>query len=190
MPNMKITPVIAAFASLALLAGCSSTSSSSSSETGTDTGVVEEATVNVSAEEMEFARQMLPHNDQAIDLAILALDFSENAEIVALAEQLIASQETEMMTLGYWLSTVEAEGTEDVPAGVITEEEYTELAGLTGAEFDKMFLELMIKHREAGLALTETISGSTAEEVVTVRDGIIAALNSELETMKALLETL
>lgn len=60
-----------------------------------------------------------------------------------------------------------------------------QLEGLTGDEFDKAFIEMMIAHHEGAVAMAELIpSRAKHDEIKTLGQAIIAAQTKEITEMK------
>ena len=122
--------------------------------------------------DVTFAQQMIPHHEQAIEMAQMAQGRASSDEVLELAANIEAAQGPEIDTLRGWL---EAWG-EDVPsggmggmdhgdmgddsggsmAGMMDEEEMNDLMASSGTEWDRMFLEMMIEHHEGAVSQAET----------------------------------
>lgn len=152
--------------------------------------------------DVTFAQEMIPHHQQAIEMADLAESRAESQAVKDLATDIEAAQGPEIETLTAWL---ESWG-EDVPddgmsgmdhgdmssddmGGMMTEDEMADLETAAGAEFDQMFLTMMIEHHEGAIemAKTEQSEGEFPEAVDMAKE-IQTTQAEEIQTMQDLLK--
>jgi uncharacterized protein (DUF305 family) len=145
-----------------------------------------------------FAQQMIPHHEQAIEMAELAETRAASQEVKDLAGDIETAQDPEIETmtgwLGAWGEDMPGQGehggrhdTTDMP-GMIDEEAMSDLEAATGEEFDRLFLTSMIEHHEGALdmARAEQEDGEYPDAIALAED-IEAAQRAEIATMKELL---
>ena len=177
---------LGAILALALLAACSSNS---------------ENTAKFSNADLMFADMMIPHHEQAIEMSDLALEISENPEILALARKIKAAQAPEIEQMKLWQDDGDPghaghDMMEDFDhsghgmMGMLDESEMTELANATGVEFDRLFLQGMIVHHEGAIDMAEMVVDSDNEEAAALGKAIIETQEREIEEMKVLLASL
>ncbi|MFD4247344.1 DUF305 domain-containing protein [Streptomyces sp. NPDC058525] len=115
------------------------------------------------AADVTFAQGMIPHHQQAIEMADLAATRAESAEVKKLVGEIKKAQDPEIKTLSGWLTS----WGEQVPAagdghgghdmsGMKTAEEMKQLESSSGKAFDTAFLKLMVKHHEGAVAMAKT----------------------------------
>ncbi|WP_399890522.1 DUF305 domain-containing protein [Streptomyces sp. BBFR51] len=148
------------------------------------------------AADVAFAKGMIPHHRQAVEMADLAPDRAQSAEVKKLAVDIKKAQDPEIKTLSGWLTSwgedVPAEGAMDHSmhdmGGMMTTEEMTGLENASGKAFDTAFMEMMIKHHEGAvdMAKTEQADG-TYGPAKKMAGEIIDSQSVEIEQMNELL---
>lgn len=145
--------------------------------------------------DIAFAQEMIPHHEQAIEMAQLAPSRAEKQEVRELAEQIEAAQDPEIKTMTGWLKEWDAESSGmdhgdmggDMP-GMMTDTDMAELEKAKGAAFDRMFLEMMIKHHEGAIEMSETeLKDGKHAAAKALAQEIIDAQQAEIDTMNDLL---
>ena len=146
--------------------------------------------------DIRFAQMMIPHHQQALAMAEMALQRAESAEVKALAEQIRAAQDPEIATLNGFLSawgTPPLEGGMDHSGmdhsnGMMSQGDMDSLGATTGASFDRTFLEMMIAHHEGAVAESEReVAGGANAEAKQLATEIISGQTAEIERMRQLL---
>ena len=153
--------------------------------------------------DVTFALDMIHHHQQAIEMADLAESRAESQEVKALATDIEAAQGPEIETLTGWLESwgedVPDEGmsgmdhgdmSSDDMGGMMTADEMADLDTASGAEFDQMFLTMMIEHHEGAIemAATEQEDGSNSDAVALARK-IEEDQTAEVDRMRKLLDS-
>jgi uncharacterized protein (DUF305 family) len=127
-----------------------------------------EATPHTRAD-VDFMQGMIHHHAQALVMTSMVRDRSASRDIPILARRIEVSQEMEVETMARWLR----ERDEDVPTaedhkndhggggnlmpGMVGHEKLAKLADARGREFDRMFLEFMIRHHQGALTMVERL---------------------------------
>lgn len=199
--KLRHATVLAAIGVLPLVA-CGGDDSSNSTTAAPAATAAETTGSSVGVEfntaDVEFLQGMIPHHEQAIEMADIALDptVGASAEVVDLATRVKAAQdpEIEQMTglLTAWGQPVQMDtsGGHDMSTmeGTMTAEQMDALSAASGAEFDMMWLESMISHHEGAIAMAQAVKGSGSNpEAIALADQIIAAQQAEITEMQALL---
>jgi uncharacterized protein (DUF305 family) len=146
--------------------------------------------------DVTFAREMVPHHEQALEMARLAATQAESPQVQDLARRIEAAQDPEITTMERWLAAWgESErdgGTADHggDAGLMSEQEMSELRQANGATFDRLFLEMMVRHHESAIemAVQELDMGKFPEAKQLARE-IRDAQRAEVDEMRALLSS-
>ena len=148
---------------------------------------------NLGMNEIMFAQMMIPHHEQAISMSETALKKSRNQAILKLSNQIKSLQGTEKSQLAYWLKATDSSMTMDHDmqmSGMLTTKELASLKRLTGTQFDRAFLQLMIKHHQGAIEMLDLISDSKNMEAKALAKAINSAQSKEITSMKLLLKKL
>ncbi|WP_461031705.1 DUF305 domain-containing protein [Streptomyces mayteni] len=151
--------------------------------------------------DVTFAQRMIPHHQQAVEMADLALDQASSEEVRTLAEQIRAAQAPEIEALSGWLE----EWGEEVPdggmdhsgmdmsegmdmGGMMSEEDMAELENASGADFDTAFLEMMTEHHQGAVEMAETEQANGAyQPALDMAEDITTSQTAEIDQMNQLL---
>lgn len=148
--------------------------------------------------DVRFLQGMIAHHAQALAMTDLVPDRTDSESLQRLARRIEISQKDEIAMMERWL---DARG-EPVPEGhqhgplmpgMLTEEELARLAGATGGEFDRVFLEYMIRHHEGALVMVADLfssGGGQETEIFRVASNVDADQRAEIARMRAMLNVL
>ncbi|SCG36216.1 DUF305 domain-containing protein [Micromonospora humi] len=140
-----------------------------------------------------YVRMMIPHHEQALEMAKLAPDRAADPRIRAVADRIRAAQGPEVGVLRAWLST------RDLPAevaghdhatmrGMQSAEAMRQLSDARGAAFDRLFVRMMTAHHEGAVVMSSDLlkvgADQTMQEFAT---GVAVEQSAEIGRMRALL---
>lgn len=187
---------LAALAAVALLTGCTG---------GHDTGhagghgnaASPSSTTGATADDAAFAQMMIPHHQQAVEMATLAQTRAQDPEIKQLAAEIKAAQQPEIDQMAAWLAEW---GVPILPAdeamvehaghgmtGMLTDAQLQQLAEASGAEFDRLFAEYMIVHHEGAIDMAVDVADSADTRVAALAAAIIATQQAEIGELQTFL---
>ena len=197
---------VVAFGAAAVLAIGLTACSSTSSEQPSDASPTASSMMNGSATDIAFAQGMIPHHQQAVEMADAALDPASDAspEVKKLAKQIKGAQDPEIQQMTQWLQQWGApttmpgasgdmdsmdHGGHDMGgiamSGMMTAEQMQQMRQATGSAFDTMWLQMMIAHHEGAITMSEQVkAGSSNEDVTALANAIITGQRAEIETMR------
>ncbi|MEH1130589.1 DUF305 domain-containing protein [Micromonospora sp. CPCC 206061] len=149
----------AAGAVIALVAGCGGDSASPSDGATPLAETPASATAFNDADVM-FAQQMIPHHQQVVDLAKLAQTKASSAGLKRLAADMKAADTTVVSTITTMLTgwgkptAMEGEMAHGSMPGMTSEKDVDMLKSMSGTEFDRMFIQVMIAHHNGSMQMT------------------------------------
>jgi uncharacterized protein (DUF305 family) len=140
-----------------------------------------------------YIANMMAHHEGAVDMAKLALTSAKHQELKDMANEIVTAQTKEINNMMAWQKawnypSSSGEMMEDHSAmGMMGEmENMTEaLKGLSGDEFDKKFIELMIEHHASAVAMSKPgLKNAYHQEVKDLVKAVIDTQSKEIEQMK------
>jgi uncharacterized protein (DUF305 family) len=185
-------PAASAVLILALSAcGSGDDSHSTMSGAGTTSSSTAEGATTSATGDVEFAQMMIPHHEQAVEMADLALaNDTASPEVKALAGQIKAAQDPEIQSMQGWLAqwgASESSGQMD-HGGMMSDDQMSSLMGISGPEFDQMWLTMMIEHHEGAIEMAQDVLDTTSNpEVEQLATAVVEGQEKEIATMKGML---
>jgi uncharacterized protein (DUF305 family) len=130
-------------------------------------------------------------------MATMALEKATNAQVKQLATAVKGAQDPEIKQMSGWLTgwgkpvPTAGMGHSMPGSGMMTDEEMTELGKATGAAFDKMWVQMMVKHHQGAVSMakTEQTSGQSTTAIALAKQ-IETGQTAEIATMQTLLKQL
>jgi uncharacterized protein (DUF305 family) len=159
--------------------------------------------VSFTPADVKFMQGMIGHHAQAVEMVALVPSRTTWEDMKKLALRIDVSQEDEIKMMEDWLR---ARG-QDVPGphamhmhgatlmpGMLTEAEMARLAAAKGAEFDRLFLEGMIKHHGGALTMVEELFSNPGagqeSEMFAFASDVEADQKMEIQRMALMLKEL
>jgi uncharacterized protein (DUF305 family) len=151
--------------------------------------------------EVGFARDMMVHHAQAVQMAEIVRERTHNEAIRVLAKEIALNQRAEIGHIQGWLAAWGVTGTHAGPAmdwmghpsedgmpGMATPEELNRLMEAPPEEADTLFLLLMIPHHRGAMLMTGAILDRTDRpEVRRLANFMAASQRQEIELMRSML---
>jgi uncharacterized protein (DUF305 family) len=163
-----------------------------------------------SAADVEFMSGMIPHHAQAVLIAGWAASHGARADVRTLCERQVVAQRDEIEFMRNWLR----DRGEPVPAadathhrmkmngvehdmlmpGMLTPEQLAELDKARGPEWDRLFLQAMIRHHEGAIKMVDDLFASYGalqdDDAFKFASDIYADQSTEIERMQKMLESM
>lgn len=153
-------------------------------------------TISADPADVTFAQQMIPHHQQAVEMAEMALDPAREASepVQDLATRIERAQQPEIDEMTGWLDGWGVEPDDhdghdmgDM-SGMMSGDQMGALEQATGTDFDRMWLQMMIEHHEGAVEMAETeIADGQDSRAKALARAIIDAQRAEITEMTRLL---
>jgi uncharacterized protein (DUF305 family) len=142
-----------------------------------------------------FAQMMIPHHQQAVEMAELADSRASDQEVKDLAAKIKAAQDPEIQTMQGWLETwgkpMPSGGMNHGMPGIMSEQDMNKLEAAKGAAFDKQFVRLMTAHHKGAIEMARTEQSQGANpQAKELAKTIESAQQAEVTQMQKILDRL
>ncbi|MCX5394678.1 DUF305 domain-containing protein [Streptomyces sp. NBC_00094] len=149
-----------------------------------------------------FAQMMIPHHEQALEMAKLADGRAEDPEVKKLVAAIEQAQDPEIRKMKAWLKgwgkpesaghgAGNAGGSGHGMAGMMSEQDMKDLAAVKGKAFDRKFAELMIAHHDGAVAMAKVEQkdgrNTTAKQLA---DDVVRTQSTEIAELRKILDRL
>jgi len=153
--------------------------------------------------DIKFMQGMIGHHAQAIEMVALIPTHTTRDELRLLGQRIDISQRDEIQMMQDWLAArhqlvpgVNAIHQHDAALmpGMLTDDEMRRLADAKGPEFDRLFLEGMIKHHEGALTMVKNLFATPGAgqdvAIFSFASDVDADQRMEIERMGAMLDAI
>ena len=161
-----------------------------------------------SSADVDFMSGMIPHHAQAVIMAGWAPTHGARQDVAILCERIVVGQRDEIALMQTWLrdrglSVPDASSTRHhmkmpngmehdmLMPGMLTDEEMAALDRARGPEFDRLFLEGMIRHHQGAIDMVDVLFKSYGaaqdETVFKFANDVQADQSVEIDVMKDML---
>ena len=159
------------------------------------------ATTGFNDADVNFVQMMIPHHEQAVEMAELAVRRANDPELKEIAAQVMSAQEPEITTMTGWLTAWDKpatgghempgmSGTEGMP-GMASEQEMAQIETASGVDFDRMFARMMIAHHNGAIQMARDVSTQGINpDVKALASAIEQSQAAEVTQLEAILDRL
>jgi uncharacterized protein (DUF305 family) len=151
----------------------------------------------------KFMQGMIGHHTQAVEMVALLKERTQWNDMKMLGMRIEVSQEDEIKMMGSWLRgrgqevpgphAMHMHGATLMP-GMLSEEEMAKLAAAKGPEFDRLFLEGMIKHHGGAITMVEELFATPGAgqdgDIYAFASDVVSDQRMEIDRMGAMLMSL
>jgi uncharacterized protein (DUF305 family) len=165
--------------------------------------------------EAGFLRDMQVHHAQAVQMSVIVRDRTTDPEVRTLALDIQLSQQQQIGQMYGWLADWGLPQTDTEPAmawmtngdeigdphapddmgstgampGMATAADLERLQGLRGRDAERLYLQLMIPHHQAGIEMAEyALANATDPQVQNLAQRIVQAQTAEIKALQDMLD--
>jgi uncharacterized protein (DUF305 family) len=144
-----------------------------------------------------FARDMIAHHTQAVDMAIRVRDRTTDPILKIFAIDIALGQTNQMGQMMAWLDLWNvSQNSLDAPMngkglmmGMATQQNVNSISSLPIKDAEIEFLQLMIRHHQGGIYMAQDVLGkASSQQVKRLAQAVINAQNFDIDAMTSMLE--
>ncbi|GAA1305635.1 DUF305 domain-containing protein [Saccharothrix xinjiangensis] len=152
--------------------------------------------------DVTYVAKMIGHHRQALEMSALAADRAADETVKGLASRIHDSQGPEIDGMEQWQRDHAENAATHGHGGEAPEVDHASMPGMAsptdlaaleaarGADFDRLYLRLMIAHHEGAIKMAvELLSSGSDVRVEEMANDVVVTQTDEIERMKALLPT-
>jgi uncharacterized protein (DUF305 family) len=177
--------ILLALAAAFLLAACN--------QSGQEQGAAPASSAPNDAD-VTFSQNMIPHHQQAIEMAKLVDSHTDRPELRKLADSIVLSQSQEITQMQGWLRSWGkpetppeghgGHGDTEMP-GMMSEADMSRLMESTGTEFDLAFVEMMTDHHQGAIDMANTeLKDGSLPQVTRLAEQIIDTQQADIDQLQ------
>jgi uncharacterized protein (DUF305 family) len=161
-----------------------------------------------SPKDAEFMQGMIMHHGQAVEMTAMIAVRTKNKEVIRIGAKISQSQSDEIKMMKRWLEkrgekttmpmmmsdmnmSDPDHGNHSLMPGMLTDNQMEALRTSTGAEFDRLFLEGMIRHHGGALVMVkdlfETAGAGQDAEIFNFASDVDTGQRAEIKIMQNML---
>lgn len=204
----RLALVVATAASAVVLAACAGNGSADHSGHGSSAKPTASSGASTpsgahNAADVAFAKGMIPHHRQALEMAELAATRASSSQVKTLAAKIKQAQDPEIKTMSGWLTAWGEQVPEEMPGmdhsampgmdhssmpGMMATKDMDALKKESGKDFDTSFLEMMVAHHQGAVKMAGVEKNKgTYGPAATLADAVIKGQSAEIAQMNKLL---
>jgi uncharacterized protein (DUF305 family) len=182
-----------------LLSACSGSDERHTDASNSDEAVITAQPPGFNADDHAFATNMIPHHQQAIELAAMAPERSTDQNLIALANQISAEQQPEINALRVFLVQWDENPQDNAShgtggghgpmQGMVDDATMAKLQSLQGTEFDTLWLQSMIGHHRGAIEMAKAeVANGKNIDIKRMAQTMIDSQQAEITQMNQMLE--
>jgi uncharacterized protein (DUF305 family) len=175
--------VALSLAAAVVLSGCGGPSVSEQRGRASSSSVAGTPRTMHNAADVTFAQHMIPHHQQAVDMAAMVPSRTTNPTMGVIAVHISTDQRAEISTLEGFLRQWDASVNGGIMAmeGMVDQATMNELGSLTGPSFDRLWMESMISHHRGAVTMaSEELAHGESSDALRMAQIIVSVQQREI----------